>query len=143
MSKISLKGILIGACAEIIISTVVAAAIFAYIISSHQLNLSPQTATQIKSIVIASPLLLSLNTISGFLITIIAGYVAAKFSRHNPLLNSVFLSFLSIPFGIYAIYQGNATLSFPYNFLALAVTPLLYMAGGYIWLKQVGKYAKP
>jgi len=143
MSKISIKGILIGGLTDIISSSLLGIPFVVYVMFSNGLAHSPQAQTEVVTIIHASAFLYSIQLLIGLSCSVLGGYISARVAKHNELLNGTLASLFCLSIGVYSIFSKASSVSLPVQLLLMAVTPLCSLLGGYIRLKQVTSHAKP
>jgi hypothetical protein len=143
--KISIKGVVIGAIADIGGTNVWAFFLTLYLIFSyHLLSIPPnELANEISSIIRGDPLIFSLNLLMGSLFSILGGYVPAHIAKRNELLNGALSSFLCVLLGLYSIVSGTAFDSLWLHLVSLVLSPALALLGGFLKLKQRSRSLLP
>ena len=143
--KISIKGVVIGAIADIGGTNVWAFFLTLYLIFSyHLLSIPPnELANEISSIIRGDPLIFSLNLLMGSLFSILGGYVPAHIAKRNELLNGALSSFLCVLLGLYSIVSGTAFDSLWLHLVSLVLSPALALLGGFLKSKQRSRSLLP
>ncbi len=132
MSAISIKGVVIGAVFDIVVSGIFGfAAGMIYVLSAG--ITAPEDIARLAT----APEVRVFSYVSGGLISIIAGYLAARIAGRGELINGTLSSVLCVGLGLVA-----ALVSHPPEFgikeiLQFAFSPLLGLLGGYLRLRQV------
>lgn len=132
MSAISIKGVVIGTVFDI-----VASGIFGVVFVMIYAATAGITAPEDLAGVATAPEFRVFSYVSGGLISIIAGYLAARIAGRGELVNGTLSSVLCVGLGLVA-----ALVSHPPEFgikeiLQFAFSPLLGLLGGYLRLRQV------
>ncbi len=69
--------------------------------------------------------------------SVLGGYIGALIAKHDELLNGALSSFLCVLSGVYALFTGSHPVYLILlEILALIISPLLGMLGGYLRFKQ-------
>ncbi len=140
--KVSILGFMVGSIADIVGTNIWAFFMMIYVMVGH--NLLPIAASsptelsaQVLNIFQTDPLIFSLNFIVGAMFSVLGGYIGALIAKHDELLNGSLSSFLCVLSGIYALFTGSHPVYLILlEILALIISPLLGMLGGYLRLKQ-------
>ena len=130
LRKISFKGVIIGAIADVGGSNIWGIIVAIYLSSKYQIFLLPhaQQASRLMYLMSHDPAIFWLNMIIGGGFSILGGYLAARIAKHNELLNGTLSSFLCEVFTLLSIGSSPVyaiLLSFVGN-------PLLGFIGGYL-----------
>jgi len=149
MSKVSLKGILVGGFISVIAPIFLS--LIAIIIYTKIPTPNPQTPINsmnefinfYNSKIMPPFVILGLAmNLFFYSFAVVGGYISAKLAKKNELLNSTLSSWpLVLLVVIGAIKDQNVQLTFSDSLFIF--TLLFFTLGGYIRLKQVTKYAKP
>lgn len=140
--KVSILGFMIGSIVDIIGTNIWGVFMTIYVMLSFNLlqmaASSPTEATaQVLNIFQTNPLIFSVNFIVGAMFSILGGYIGAYIAKHDELLNGALSSFLCVLSGIYGLFTGSHPIYLILlEILALIISPLLGMLGGYLRLKQ-------
>jgi hypothetical protein len=130
MSALSIKGILVGTLFDWGVSIVFSIALGIF--------LGIQTGSVEAAIMMAtSGGWLLFGIIFGCVITVIAGYLAARIAGRGELLNGGVCAFLTMIVGLLMSIGQPATMSGVWTFLLCLLTPVLGVLGGYLRLRQV------
>jgi hypothetical protein len=133
-AKISFKAVIIGAiigvaCVNLLHFFVGLFVFFHYHLTTlprqeiiSRLNLLTSDYSTIGAILI----------ILGFSCTVLSGYIAARFARHDELLNAALASFLCVFIDLLSL---NSTPIF-YVVVGVLLNPVLALGGGYIYQRQ-------
>ena len=135
MSKVSIKGVLLGAFADTILSSIaVILVIFFIVFLSHLLH-------QPREVFHRYGILWAILILIGFSFSLLGGYVAALVAKHDELLNGGLSSFLCA--GIYFVFILTHKSHYPAvaQWLELAASIVFATLGGYLRLRQKGQYA--
>src|SRR5215470_11589844 len=113
MTKVSVKGVLIGAVVDVVASGIVGIPLVLYVMTQMGTGASPgqgqqNPVTAVTSLVHADTTLHSIQLALGLACSILGGYVAARIAKHDELLNGALSSFLCILLGIYSVASGKA-----------------------------------
>lgn len=138
MSKLSLKGVVVGGVTDILATSILS--IPAIVYSMRNIDLAHASQAQIQTAMTAAlqantPLYL-VQLVIGMSCSVLGGYVGAKLSRHNELLNGSLTSFLCVASGLYALAAGQGSGSLFLHLLGFVGSPALGLLGGYLRLLQ-------
>ncbi len=132
MSAISIKGVVIGAVFDIVVS-----GIFGAVLVMVYAATAGITAPEDLASLATAPELRVLTYASGAIISIIAGYLAARIAGRAELLNGTLSSVLCVGLGlVFALVSHPAEFGLK-EILQFAFSPLLGLLGGYLRLRQV------
>lgn len=141
--KISILGFTIGAVVDIIGTNIWGIFMTIYVMLSYGLlQRAASSPTEVTANVLEifqrDPLIFSVNFLVGAMFSILGGYIGAYIAKHDELLNGALSSFLCVLSGIYALlFTGpHPVYLVVLEILALIISPLLAMFGGYLRLKQ-------
>ncbi len=140
--KVSILGFVTGSLVDIIGTNIWGGIMTIYVMFSFNLLqsavLSPTELTaSVMNIFKTDPLVISLLQIVGMMFSILGGYIGALIAKHDELLNGALSSFLCVLSGLYGLFSGTYPIYIILlEILALIVSPLLAMLGGYLRLKQ-------
>lgn len=137
MKKISIKGVIIGAGADILSTNIFAIPLLLYITVSHHLTTLPkeQFSQALMQILRDDPVLFSVQILSGSLCSILGGYVAARIAKKNEIINGALASFLCVGSGLYALFFGHTSIPIWQHVLGFILSPVLSAFGGFVCLK--------
>ena len=109
MSKVSVKGVLIGGVVDIGTTMALSFPIVIYLISQIDLNHVPKDQVQslISAAMLANRFVFALQMLAGFAGSLLGGYVAARVAKHDELLHGTLSCFLCVSMGIYAVAAGK------------------------------------
>jgi hypothetical protein len=131
MRNLSIKGTVIGAVVDVLLSFVLGAVLTIYVIATH--SLSSASAEQLGNSVITAIdqnwMLYSVKLLIGFGCSVLGGYVAARLSRESLLVNGALASWLCVGLGIYSLLSGTAVGSTFNLYGSIALTLLCYLLG--------------
>lgn len=139
MSKVSIKGVVVGGIVDIFTSFVLGIPLVIYAVSRVDLSHTPKD--QIKSVVAASlhgnVSLYTIQLIVGLACSALGGYVAAWLAKHHEVLNGGLSSFLCVAIGIYSISAGKDSHSLFVQVLLIVASPMFASIGGYVmWMQR-------
>src|SRR5882757_3764325 len=108
MNKISIRGVLLGAFADIALTNVLAVPLVLYTIAHFGLTKLPPVQAQAAVIaaIHSQAVLTTIEMAIGLGCAAIGGYVAAWLAKHDELLNGVLASFLCVGIDLYALLTG-------------------------------------
>ncbi len=140
--KLSILGFVAGSIVDIVGTNIWGVFLTIYVMMSHNLlqtaaSSSTTLTANVLHIIQTDPLIFSVNFIVGAMFSILGGYVGALIAKHDELLNGALSSFLCVLSGIFGLFTGSHPVYLILlEILALIVSPLLTMFGGYLRLKQ-------
>jgi len=111
MTKVSVKGVLIGAIVDVVASGIAGVPLVLYVMTQMGFTDAPtgqDQAAAVTSLVRADTTLHSIQLALGLACSILGGYVAARIAKHDEVLNGALSSFLCILLGIYSAASGKA-----------------------------------
>ena len=136
MSSISVKGIVVGALFDIIVTFVTSIALVLGFAASAE-SIQPETFDQMYD----DQSFYVVGTFGGCLVSIVAGYLAARIAGRGELINGALATTIStiilIPLMLIGDSGDSGAFSAP-DVILLAITPLLGLFGGYLRMRQVG-----
>ena len=135
LSKLSYDAVLIGGLVDMVGSGLLALALFPYLLSKYSFNLEDTDAfiQQFANLTISDPIAAVVTWGLASVVSILAGYIAARIANRNPLLNALVSSSYCILAGI----TGFAYLEWQYVLVGIIASPILTLIGGYIRIIQV------
>ena len=144
MSKISVKGVLVGGVTDILATVILTLPLIVYVIATEFTG-SPQDQLQaaVMAAIRANTLLYGVQALVGIACSVLGGYVAARAARHDELLNGLLASFLPVAFGAYSLATGNDSGPLLFPVLLLVASPLWSGLGGRLRLVQIRRSAHP
>jgi hypothetical protein len=141
--KVSILGFVIGSVVDIIGTNIWGMFMTIYVLVNYSLlqtatSSSTELTERVLHIFQTNPLIFSANFIVGAMFSILGGYVGAYIAKHDELLNGALSSFLCVLSGLYALlFTGpHPAYLVLLEILALIISPILAMLGGYLRLKQ-------
>ena len=139
MSKVSIKGVIIGSITDIVSSNIVQIPLFVYIVSQLSMESIPQDEIEkaLMSAMKNNYIYFTIAMVLGSLCSILGGYISAKIAKHNEVLNGALSSFLCVGSGVYAMTAGGTEYTWWQHILIICFSISLSTIGGYIRLKQI------
>lgn len=134
MSKISIKGVLLGGVTDIVATNILSFPIILY--AATKIDLARATPDQLAAALHASTSLHVVQLLIGAGASLLGGYVAAWLARHDELLNGALSSFLCVALGIFSLATGHVSSHRLEELLLLPAGPACGLLGGYLRLKQ-------
>jgi hypothetical protein len=98
MSRVSVKGVLIGAIVDVVSSGIVGLPLVVYVM----MHVGITERSAVISLLRADSTLHSIQLTLGLACSILGGYVAARIAKHDEVLNGALSSFLCVLLGIYS-----------------------------------------
>jgi hypothetical protein len=139
MSKLSLKGVLLGGITDIVATNILALPIIVYVMLTH-IDLAHLPSNQVAPAVVAalhaSIPLNALQILVGSVCSILGGYVGARVAKHDELLNGALTSVLCMAFGIYSLSGGSRSAPVSLSLMSFIASPALGLLGGYLRSRQ-------
>jgi putative membrane protein (TIGR04086 family) len=142
MTKVSVKGVLIGAIVDVIASGIAGIPLVLYVMTQMGITDAPTGQDQqsrvaaVTSLVHADTILHSIQLALGLACSILGGYVAARIAKHDEVLNGALSSFLCILLGIYSAASGKALESPAEHALLFAASFGAAALGGFLARKS-------
>ena len=138
MSKLSVRGVLIGAIVDVITSFLLGVPLAIYAVSKLDLTHTPkvQIGSTITAAIHGSSSLYAAQLLIGFGCSVLGGYVASWLAKRHELLNGALSSFLCLALGVYAITSGKDSNAHWVQLLLLVASPACASLGGYLKLMQ-------
>lgn len=139
MRKLSLKGIAVGAIADIVLTNIAALPLMFFIIHSLKAANVPheQMSAAVTEAIMGNPLYFLLSSVTGGICSIIGGYISAKIAKHDEILNGALSSILCVGIGIYAFMGGSGTIPLWRHVILLILSPALAAFGGLLRQRQM------
>jgi putative membrane protein (TIGR04086 family) len=138
LSKVSIKGVLIGSILDIVSSVILGMPFGIYAVS--QVDVAHTPKEQLQSAVSAamhSNMSLYLGTLLvGMACSVLGGFVAAWLAKHDELLNGALSSILCVLGAVWSISAGKDPQPMWTQTLLLIASPALGLLGGYLRLRQ-------
>ncbi|MFZ0271253.1 MAG: hypothetical protein WB524_09895 [Acidobacteriaceae bacterium] len=125
MSRLSIKGAVLGGIVDVGSSFVLAIPVAIWIVFRHGLNHHPARIPE-------SPGLSATNLIVGLFTSVLGGFVAARIARHDELLNGAASSWLCLLLAIVSIVIGLGNDTLVHKLLMLPAGPICGLFGGYL-----------
>lgn len=140
LSRISFKGVLIGALVDVIGTNIWAFFMIMYIVFAYNLTSFTEEALMSKFVQIGNEniLLNILNMLIGGGFVVLGGYIASRIAKKYILLNATLASFLCVLFTIPAFFSSEAKGQLWLLVVTLFLNPILALLGGYIYLWTTG-----
>jgi hypothetical protein len=134
MSKVSLKGVLIGGIVDVVSSSLLGIPFAIYALSKVDVAHTPkdQLSSAIVAVSRGIPWLYGAQLLVGISCSIFAGYVAAWLAKHDEELNGTLSSYLCVALGIYSIAAGKDSHAHWVQLLILITSPVCGFLGGYL-----------
>jgi hypothetical protein len=134
MSKVSIKGVLLGAITDTFSSLIagILSAIFVLFLS-HLLHKPHQVFHRYGILDV-------LLTLNGLSFSLLGGYVSALVAKHDELLNGGLSSFLCVGINFIFILTGKNHYPVVVQWLLIVASISFATLGGYIRLRQKGQY---
>lgn len=134
MTRVSVKGVLVGAVVDIVATNVVMVPLLA--VASVNLGIArlpkaEQTAAIMGALRPGSSYYLW-AIVLGSACSVLGGYVAARIARRGEVLNGALSAILCMGFGLYAFARGTDGGSPTTHVAFLALSPALGALGGYL-----------
>lgn len=132
MSRVSVKGVLIGGIVDIVASVVLGLPFALYAMLKVGLPQKPnvQASGAVTAAIHANVPLYIAQLLVGLVCSILGGYVAAWLAKHDELLNGGLSSILCVAGSIYVIASGKDSNPHWLQALLLVVSPMLAILGG-------------
>jgi hypothetical protein len=135
MKRISLKGVAIGSITDILSTNLVLFPVLIYVLASAGVNANATTAP-ITTVLKESTFWFISSPILGGLCSMLGGYVAARISKHDELLNGGLSSILCVGSGVYALVSGSAAGHLWLHLVYLPLSVALGTFGGLLRARQ-------
>ena len=132
MSKVSVKGVLIGGIVDIVTSVVLGLPFALYAMLKVDLSHTPnaQASAAVTAAIHGNVPLYVAQLLVGLACSVLGGYVAAWLAKHDELLNGGLSSVLCVVGGIYVLATGKDSNPHWLQALLLVASPLLAILGG-------------
>jgi hypothetical protein len=138
MKQISVKGIVVGAIADIVATSLLAIPVV--MIAAAKIDLlhvaKEQQTRVLLSAIHATPSLYIAQLLLGSFCSLLGGYLAARIARRSELLNGALSAFLCVGLGVYALATGRDTTGPWASALFFGLSPVLGAAGGYLYRRR-------
>lgn len=138
MSKLSLKGVLIGGVVDVASTIALGIPLALYVVATVDLTRVPkdQLGTAITAAMNGNALLHVAQLVVGLGCSVLGGYIAARIARSEELLNGAVSAWLCTALGVYAIAAGKDHHSVLVQVLVLLAGPVMGSLGGYLAIKH-------
>jgi hypothetical protein len=132
MSKVSVKGVLIGSVVDVVASVVLGLPFALYAMLKIDLSHAPnaEASAAVTTAIHANLPLYMAQLLVGLSCSVLGGYVAAWLAKHDELLNGGLSSVLCVALGIYTLATGRDSNPPWLQALLLVASPLLALFGG-------------
>src|SRR5580658_8029922 len=132
MSKVSVKGVLIGGVVDVVTSVVLGLPFALYAMSKVDLSHTPssQASAAITAAIHGSESLYMAELLVGLACSVLGGYVAAWLAKHDELLNGGLSAFLCVALDIYTVASGKDSNTLLVQILLIVASPLMALLGG-------------
>jgi len=137
VSRISIKGVLLGGITDVVATNIFAIPLIIYVMTRFDWSHTPkdQLGAAIIAALHGSALLYTVQFLIGAGCSILGGYVAARLAKHDELLNGSLSSYLCIGIGLYSVVAGKES-RLLLELIGLVASPALGLLGGYLRLRQ-------
>ena len=135
MSRISLKAVFLAGILDIVLTNVLAIPVVvaaAIIVGASKLPQAEQTPALLDAMTRNIGLYVS-GMLLGSLASVVAGYVAARIARREPVLNGALSAWLCLASGVYGMLQPNSPIPLWVHVAFLPLSPALGALGGHLW----------
>jgi hypothetical protein len=138
---ISFKGVILGSITDIASSNVCAIPAILYVVNFvHSSGVpSEKLAATALQVLNENQLFHAYYIVTGSLCSILGGYIAARISKHDEILNAALASFLCVSAGMIAILSGVSPDPVWQKILFLFLSPALSAFGGKLRLREISK----
>jgi hypothetical protein len=145
MSKLSLKGIVLGGLTDIGASGILGFPVIAFLMAKIDLIHTPKEQVQaaVQAALHANTPLYLLQLLIGAACSVLGGYVGARLAKHDELLNGSLTSFLCVALGIYTLVTRTGSASPLLEVAGFVASPALGLLGGYLRLSQKRRPGQP
>jgi uncharacterized membrane protein YfcA len=132
MSKVSVKGVLIGGVVDVVSSVVLGLPFALYAMLKVDLSHTPnaQAPAAVTAAIHGNVPLYVAELLVGLACSVLGGYVAAWLAKHDELLNGGLSSVLCVALGIYTVSTGKDSNPHWLQVLLLLASPLMALLGG-------------
>jgi hypothetical protein len=133
--KPSPKAIILGGITDVVLSVILGIPFTIYVINKlDQGNLPPEKlSAEVTTAIHQSVGLHALQLLIGFGCSVIGGYIAARLAVKDKFQNAALASWLCVGIGIYALVLGKGAVTVPMHILLIALTPVCYLVGAYLY----------
>jgi hypothetical protein len=138
MGRVSVKGAVVGAITDIVMTNVALIPLSLYIAHSLKVTgMPPQRATHaVLAALKGDPLYYTLSLLLGGFCSILGGNVSAKIAKHDEILNGAMFSFLCVGSGVYAMVYESSSLPLSQHISFLFGSIFLAALGGFLRLRH-------
>jgi hypothetical protein len=140
MSKVSIKGVLIGGVVDVGSSMILGVPLVIYAMAKSGLLGASRGSVQVSpaAAIHASPWLYGVQLSIGLGCSAFGGYVAAWIAKHDEVLNGFLSSYLCTAIGISSMMAGKVSGAKLEQLFLLIASPLCSLLGGYLRRNQKG-----
>ena len=141
MNRISVKAVFFAGILDIVLTNVLAFPIVvaaAISVGAWKLPKAQQASAMSDAMIHNTGLYVS-GMLLGSLASVVAGYVAARIARKEPLLNGALSAWLCLASGVYAMLQPNSPIPLWMHVAFLPLSPALGALGGHLWQMRQGR----
>jgi putative membrane protein (TIGR04086 family) len=141
MTRLSVKGTVIGAIVDVAASSLVGIplAVFA-MLKVGALHLPrEQASAAVAALIHTDPGLRSAQLLVGVLCSVFGGFLAAWIAKHDELLNGAASSFLCVAIGVFSLIAGKTPVD-GYHIMLIAISPALGILGGYLGMLRASRH---
>jgi hypothetical protein len=137
-NKISYKAVIISGLVDVIASAIIGLLLALYLSVHYSFYLLPadEMTEKVKDMMHHVPFY-QISILIGSLVSIYAGYLAASIAKRQELLHGALSSFLCITMGVISLLSDSS--DFLSHLMFMFLSPLLGLAGGYIYLSHKKK----
>ena len=143
MSRVSLKGVVVGGVVDIVATNLVALPVL--VVAAAQANVAQlpkeEQGRAMLAAVNASPALFAVQLLLGSLCSVLGGYVAGRIAKRSEALNGALSAFLCVGFGVYALISRSDSIGPLGHAAFLVLSPVLGAAGGVLGARRNSRKA--
>jgi hypothetical protein len=141
VSKISIKGALVGGIVDVVSSVVLTMPISIYEVAKLSLSHTPkdQLGSMAASALHGNASLYAMQLAIGLCCSMLGGYVAARIAGHDELLNGAASATLCVVLGLFTIGFGMDSNPVWAQLLLLVASPAFGFLGGYMRIRQTSR----
>jgi len=137
MSRVSIKGIFIGGIVDVgsslFFGVILTLAALARI---DRVRTPPDQLGPALNAIMRGPLCMTLTMLTGVIMSILGGYIAARIAKHDHLLNGLLSAWLCTLIGIGTILLKPQAQPLLFDILDFILCPAAALLGGYLCLRQ-------
>jgi MFS family permease len=141
MKKVSIKAVVLAGIFDVVLTNLLAIPVL--VIDGIRIEIwklpKNQQAQAMLDAFQSNSGIYTAGLILGALASIIAGYIAARIARREPLLNGALSAWLCVASGVYAMVQPNSPLPVWAHLLFLPLSPAFGAIGGYWWMERASR----